>query len=146
MAAPKRNSQFVYILVPEVGVVERTIWQASAAACRVALGLELTPICPPLQYSPFLTPEERSTRLPKICWEWLRRVSKIWLQFPSIGCDDLDAFSYRLLAANERWPTRRPVYQLERYEDSFVPVAMPREQIRDLLSCNLSVGLARRCI
>ena len=142
MAAPKRSRHFVFILVPEAGVVEVTATRAASAACRVAVLRGLTPICPLLYYLPFMTPEERSTKLPRLSRQWLRRCGKIWLQFPS-EAEDLDVFSFDVLQANEDSAVRLSVSQLERCDDNIYAVPMERDEIRRILGCNLSVGLAR---
>jgi len=142
MAAPKRHRQFVFVLVPEEGVAEAAAHRTASAVCRIALLADLTPICPALMYVPFMTPEERSTKLPLVARQWLKRCDKIWLQFPSTK-PALDAFSFRVLQNNEGSAVRRTVYQLERADESIYPVPMSREELKFLLGCNLDVGLAR---
>lgn len=143
MAAPKRARHFVFVLVPEASVLEVQAAKAASAVCRVAMLMhDLTPVCPMLYYAQFMTPEERSTKLPKLARKWLRRCSKIWLQFAS-NEEDLDTFSFDVLQENEKSSVRLPVYQLERVDDAIFPVPMQRDEIKRLLGLNLSVGLAR---
>jgi len=146
MAAPKRVREFVFILVPEEGVVERTVAQEAARACRAAFLRGFDPICPLLDTMSYLTPAERTLQLPAISRRWLRRCGKIWLQFPTDD-ETLDSLSFRILDENDRGAaTRRPVYRLERVEEDVVPVAVNSLEIREILACNLTAGFASRLV
>jgi hypothetical protein len=147
MPARRWSEELVYVLVPEEGAVDQKVRAAARTACRVALLRDMTPICPILYYEPFITPEERSVKLPRLAMKWYRRCWSIWLQFPTPD-EELDRLSYRMLDQNERctYAQRRPVYRLEENEDDIIPVPLSRAEIRQILDCNIHSGLAVNCI
>lgn len=84
--------------------------------------------------------------------QWLQRCDRIWLQFAYDDCEDLDGLSFDVLERNKNLNSehgKRPVYMLHPVSDDrigYVPVVMTKDELQDLLSVNLTAGLARKCI
>lgn len=151
MPAPKRIAKMTFVLVPEPAESShRDVVRASQCACRVAHQMGHTPVSPLLYFLTFMSQGELSMELKRLSQQWLRRCDRIWLQFPNDNdADDLDGLAFDMLDENQRLEYRRPVYLLHPTSDDkigYVPVAMAREEIRELLNVNLTAGLARRCI
>ena len=141
----QRISNLVFVLVPDTAP-EPDVIQRARVACRLAHGKKLIPIYPPLYYYPFLTQEEMSRQLARLSRKWLRRASRIWVFFPFDNEDTwrLDSFSHEILAANQgpHRQERLPVCLLHQVGESYVPVAMDRAEVNDLLMGNATAGLA----
>lgn len=148
MPAPRRVTKQVFILVPEED--QKSAVLAAQRACRVAHAMGLNPMSPALYFRTFLSTGELSMELRRLSLQWLKRTDRIWLQYPNDDCDRLDPLSYEILEENQRLSSRRPVYQLHSVNTDdkigFVPVAMLREEVDDLLAVNLTSSLARHCM
>lgn len=148
----------VFVLVPDDSTADcRHSIQAARRACRVAHLLGFLPFSPLLHYATYLSPGELTQQRSKLHWQWLRRCDRIWLQFPGGDGDDrIDSVVFDILDKNGKLGVRsnncegrRPVYQLHQTGDEsvgYVPVAMSRSDVRQLLNINLSVGLMRGCM
>ena len=147
MPLPKRVSKMVFIVVPLVDRLEDSV-HAAKKACRVAHQMEFKSMCPLLYYLTFLSPGEISMEHRRIFTSWLHHTDRIWLQFPYEEEESLDSFTFDVLENNRKkhWQERRPVYQLHPAGDEFVPVAMSQDDVMELLSINLTSGLARQCV
>lgn len=84
----------------------------------------------------------------KLFMQWFLYTDRIWLQFPYGDDESLDGFSYEILESNRKkhWESRRAVYQLHAVGEDFVPVAVDQTDIKELLTINLTSGLARKCV
>ncbi len=141
----QRISKLVYVLVPDTTHEKHVVGRARAA-CRLAYTQGLHPIYPPLIYYPFLTQDEVSRELERNSQWWLRRVSKIWLAFPIDEEDTwrLDNFSHDVLTKNQGpyCKNRLPVHLLHPVGDSYLPVAMSRDDVDNLLMENATAGMS----
>jgi hypothetical protein len=159
MAAPQRIAKMPFILVPDDGYQDnRHTVRAAQQICRIGHQLGYTPLSPLLHYLTYLSPGEISMEYEDLAWRWLKRCDRIWLKFPDSdnGKERLDSFTYDVLDQNSRnkWRDtnnagRRPVYQLHRTCDDkigFVPLPMSRAEVREMLQCNITAGLAARCL
>lgn len=151
MPAPKRITKLAFILVPEDDSEGgRLAVRAAQLACRVAHQMGFMPFSPLLYFLTYLSSGELAMELKTLSQKWVRRCDRIWLQFPSDDREDLDGLSYDLLDDNQRSRCdRRPVYLLQQSGDDkigYVPVALMRDEVREILTINLTAGLARRCI
>lgn len=151
MPAPKRITKMTFVLVPEPSSSNtKDVVRAAQCACRVAHLLGYTPMSPLLYFLTFMSQGELTMELKGLSQQWLRRCDRIWLQFPNDQeVDDLDGLAFDMLDENQRLEQRRPVYLLHPSGDDkigYIPVAMTRAEVRELLNVNLTVGLARRCI
>lgn len=154
MPAPKRIVRMTYVLVPETHADRDgsniTSVRAAQSACRVAFQLGFMPVSPLLYFMTFLSEGELSMEIRKLAQQWLRRCDRIWLQFPDgEDSDVLDSLSFSILDTNQRMSERRPVYLLHSTGDEkigYIPVAMARQDIHELLNVNLTAGLMRHCI
>ena len=105
----------------------------------------LKPMSPLLYFLTFLAPGEFSMESKPLFYQWLRRSDRIWLRFP--GDDEaLDGLSFDILHENQQSAFRRPIYQIHQAGEEFLPVPMTYGEIEDILSINLTAGLARRCV
>lgn len=149
MPAPKRIARMVFVLVPEEPEGRLAV-RAAQLACRVAHQMGFMPFSPLLYFLTYLSPGELTMELKALSQKWVRRCDRIWLQFPTVDCEDLDGLAYDLLDDNQRSRAdRRPVYLLQQSGDDkigYVPVALTRDEVREILAVNLTAGLARRCI
>jgi hypothetical protein len=140
----QRIQKMVFILVPNTAS-EKDVVNRARVACRVAYNKGLQPIYPPLFYYPFLTDEESTREMERNAQWWLRRVSKLWLLFPFDDEDTwrLDAFTYDVLIGNQgpHKQHRLPICQLHPHGESYLPVAMSREEVDTLLMVNATAGL-----
>lgn len=141
----QRIGKLVFVLVPDT-TDERSVVARAQMTCRLAYTKGLHPIYPPLLYYPFLTPEEASREMEKNALWWLRRVSKIWLSFPLDEEESwrLDTFAHDVLTRNQGpyCRNRLPVQLLHPVNDSYLPVAMSRDDVDTLLMQNATAGLA----
>jgi len=153
MPAPKRITKMVFILVPDDGngTYKHSV-RAAQRACRIAHQLDFMPVSPLLYFLTFMSQGELSMEIEGLSQQWLRRCDRIWLQFPHDDADassGLDGLAFDVLSSNQRMDDRRPVYLLHPTGDDkigYVPVAMARDEVNELLNVNLTAGLARRCI
>ena len=157
MPAPSRVLNFVFILVPSDGTSDNVqSIRAAQRTCRIAHHMKLQPISPLLYHMTYLSKGELSMELRGLSMQWLRRTDRIWLQFPSADCHKLDPLTYDILYSNNRLGPRhnncvgrRPVYRLEEAQCDkigYVPKPMSKDEVKQLLYMNLTVGLSRCCL
>lgn len=153
MPAPKRISKMPFILVPNDHTTDnRHMIRAAQKACRVAFHMGFTPISPLLFYLTYLGPGELDMEMQRLTKQWLQRCDRIWLQFPYEEEEELDSLCFAVIEHNrnlDSYQGRRPVYMLHPISDDrigYVPVVMTKEDVRDLLSFNLTAGVAKRCL
>lgn len=138
----------VFVLVPDC-TDERVAVRAAQLACRVAHQMGYMPFSPLLYFITFMSKGELGMELKQLSNRWVRRCDRIWLQFPHDDREDLDGVTYDMLDDNQRMDDRRPVYLLQPSGDDkigYVPVALTRDEVKEILMQNLTAGLARKCI
>ena len=150
MSATKRIAGQVFVLVPDTGDVRAMVY-AAKKACRVAYQLNFEPMAPLLYFLTFLSSGEYNMDVKRLAFKWLRRSDRIWLEFPEgINSDQMiDSLTYDILDENQRLSECRSVYMLQATGDEklgFLPMPLPRQDIRELLLMNLTSGLISNCI
>lgn len=154
MADGIRISKLTFIVVPSADELEAAMAINTARqGCRVAHLLGFVPVSPLLFFGSYLSQGEYFQQAKGLAEVWLKRSDRIWLHFVNEGDERLDFVTYSILEDNNKLGSRinnlsgrRPVYKLHRTGDEsvgYVPVAMSRDDVQEILDCNLTVSLSK---
>lgn len=168
MAAPTVLPRHALILTPITQTRGHTAqhllrqpYHTAKAACRTALQHNVTPVCPLVWYTGFLSPAEYMMDAKRLTKQWLKRCDRIWLHTVPGEEDYLDHVTYDILEDNLRLPRSKKsspraggrvcrlvvsrLYTTNHPEYDYMPVPIDRLAMQDLLAQNVTSVVSQAC-